>query len=235
MRASRWWYGLATWPVLLGVPLIAERRFLNLNVYLRNSGYHEAAWRVSSADPASVLDPRYYIGLAAAAERGVLDSIFLPDSPGVAEFRSEYLPGAALDPLQLLSSVATATEQVGLIATASTTYSYPWDVARRVATLDFLSHGRAGWNIVTTVEPAAAGNFGDQRHPPAADRYERAGEYVEVVLELWDAWDDDAAVVSRQTGQWADPARLHRPGTTAHTSTWRATCRSRARRRVIRS
>lgn len=187
------------------------RRYLVLNAYLRNSGYHEAAWRVSEQDPATVLDPRHYIGLARTAERGVLDSIFLPDSPGVAEFRSEFLPGAGLDPLQLLSSVATATEQVGLIATASTTYSYPWDVARRVATLDFISHGRAGWNIVTTVEPAAAGNFGDQPHPPRADRYERAGEYLEVVLKLWDSWEDDAAVMSRETGQWADPAKLHPP------------------------
>jgi FMN-dependent oxidoreductase (nitrilotriacetate monooxygenase family) len=188
-----------------------ERRYLNLNAYLRNSGYHEAAWRVSPDDPAGVLDPRHYIELARTAERGVLDSIFLPDSPGVAEFRSEFLPGAGLDPLQLLSAVAVATDQVGLIATASTTYSFPWDVARRLATLDFLSHGRAGWNIVTTVEPAVAGNFGDQPHPPAADRYERAGEYVEVVLELWDGWEDGAAVMSRQSGQWADPARLHPP------------------------
>jgi FMN-dependent oxidoreductase (nitrilotriacetate monooxygenase family) len=156
------------------------RRYLVLNAYLRNSGYHEAAWRVSAADPASVLDPRHYISLAQTAERGVLDSIFLPDSPGVAEFRSEYLPGAGLDPLQLLSSVATMTEHVGL-------------------------------NIVTTVEPAAAGNFGDQPHPPSADRYDRAGEYVEVVLKLWDAWEDGAAVVSRQAGRWADPARLHPP------------------------
>ena len=186
-------------------------RYLMLNAYLRNSGYHEAAWRVSAADPAAVLDPRHYINLAQTAERGVLDSIFLPDSPGVAEFRSEYLPGAGFDPLQLLSSVATVTEQVGLIATASTTYSYPWDVARRLATLDFLSHGRAGWNIVTTAEPAAAGNFGDQPHPPAADRYDRAGEYVEVVVKLWDAWEDGAAVMSRQSGQWADPALLHPP------------------------
>ena len=189
----------------------AEHRYLNLNAYLRNSGYHEAAWRVSTADPADVLDPRYYAELARTAERGVLDSIFLPDSPGVAEFRSEFLPGAGIDPLQLLSSVAVATEQVGLIATVSTTYSFPWDVARRLATLDFLSHGRAGWNIVTTVEPASAGNFGDQPHPPADDRYDRAGEYVEVVLKLWDAWEDGAAVMSRQTGQWADPARLHPP------------------------
>jgi N-acetyl-S-(2-succino)cysteine monooxygenase len=191
--------------------LTAERRYLNLNAYLRNSGYHEAAWRVSPADPARVLDPSHYIDLAQSAERGVLDSIFLPDSPGVAEFRSEYLPGAGLDPLLLLSSVATATDQVGLIATVSTTYSYPWDTARRLATLDILSHGRAGWNIVTTAEPTAAGNFGDQPHPPTADRYERAGEYVEVVLKLWDAWEDDAAVMSRPTGQWADPARLHPP------------------------
>src|ERR1700722_19087759 len=187
------------------------RRYLNLNAYLRNSGYHEAAWRVSPADPAEVLDPRHYIALARTAERGVLDSIFLPDSPGVAELRAEYLPDAGLDPLQLLSSVATATEQVGLIATASTTYGLPGDVARRGATLDFLSHGRAGWNIVTPADPAAAGNFGDQPHPPAADRYERAGEYVEVVLALWDAWEDNAAVMSRPPGQWADPARRPPP------------------------
>jgi FMN-dependent oxidoreductase (nitrilotriacetate monooxygenase family) len=129
----------------------------------------------------------------------------------VAEFRSQYLPGAGFDPLQLLSSVAAVTEQVGLIATVSTTYSYPRDLARRLATLDFLSHGRAGWNIVTTAEPAAAANFGDQPHPPTPDRYERAGEFVEVVLALWDAWEDDAAVMSRHSGQWADPAKLHPP------------------------
>jgi N-acetyl-S-(2-succino)cysteine monooxygenase len=188
-----------------------SRRFINLNAYLRNSGYHESAWRVSPDDPVAVLDVRHYAELARTAERGVLDSIFLPDSPGIAEFRSEFLPGAGFDPLQLLSSLAAITEQVGLIATVSTTYSYPWDVARRLATLDFLSRGRAGWNIVTTVEPAAAGNFGDRPHPPRADRYERADEYVEVVLELWDGWADDAVVVSRETGVWADPAKLHPP------------------------
>jgi FMN-dependent oxidoreductase (nitrilotriacetate monooxygenase family) len=188
-----------------------SRRFINLNAYLRNSGYHESAWKVSPDDPVAVLDVRHYAELARTAERGVLDSIFLPDSPGMAEFRSEFLPGAGFDPLQLLSALAAVTEQVGLIATVSTTYSYPWDVARRLATLDFLSRGRAGWNIVTTVEPAAAGNFGDRPHPPRADRYERADEYVGVVLELWDSWTDDAVVVSRQTGVWADPAKLRPP------------------------
>ncbi len=189
----------------------ADRRYLNLNAYLRNPGYHESAWKVSPAEPASVLEIDSYIELARTAERGVIDTIFLPDSPGVAEFRSEYLPGQGFDPVLLLSAVATATKQVGLIATVSTTYSFPWDVARRLATLDFISHGRAGWNIVTTVEPAAAGNFGDQPHPPPADRYERADEFVSVVLSLWDAWEDDALVGSKQTGTWADPAKLHPP------------------------
>ena len=143
-----------------------RERFLNLNVYLRNPGYHESAWKVQDADPAAVLEIRSLIELAQIAERGIIDSIFLPDSPGTAEFRCEYLPGMWFDPMQLLSAVATGTEQIGLIATVSTTYSYPWDVARRLATLDFISHGRAGWNIVTTAEPAAAGNFG-RTSPPA--------------------------------------------------------------------
>jgi FMN-dependent oxidoreductase (nitrilotriacetate monooxygenase family) len=189
----------------------APRQHLNLNTYIRNSGYHESAWKVSPGDPRSVLETDYYVELAKIAERGVLDSLFLPDSPGVAEFRSEFLPGAGLDPVQLLSSLATATEHIGLIATLSTTYNAPWDVARRLATLDFLSHGRAGWNVVTTVEPAAAGNFGDQPHPPHTERYERADEFVEVVLALWDAWEDDAAVASKPTGMWADPDKLHPP------------------------
>jgi FMN-dependent oxidoreductase (nitrilotriacetate monooxygenase family) len=188
-----------------------DRRYLNLNTYLRNSGYHESAWKVSAADPGSVLDVRHYIELARVAERGVLDCIFLPDSPGVAEFRSEHLPAAGFDPVPLLSAVATVTDRVGLIATVSTTYSFPWDVARRLATLDFISDGRAGWNIVTTVEPAVAGNFGDEPHPPRADRYEKADEFVEVVLALWDGWEDGAAVRSRESGVWADSARLHPP------------------------
>jgi hypothetical protein len=128
-------------------PVSDAGRYLVLNAYLRNSGYHEAAWRVSPEDPAGVLDPRRYVELAAAAERGVLDSIFLPDSPGVAEFRSEYLPGAGFDPLQLLSAVAMATRQVGLIATVSTTYSHPWDVVsgqQRVPLAQPGQPGRAG-------------------------------------------------------------------------------------------
>ena len=107
--------------------------------------------------------------------------------------------------------MAAATEQVELIATVSTTYSYPWDVARRLATLDFLSHGRGWLEHRHHRRARRRGQLRRPAAPPATDRYEQASEYVEVVLELWDAWDDDAAVVSRQTGQWADPARLHPP------------------------
>ena len=188
-----------------------QQRFLNLNAYLRNPGYHESAWKVQAADPASVLDIRGLIELAQTAERGIVDSIFLPDSPGTAEFRTEYLPGMWFDPIQQLSAVAMATEQIGLVATGSTTYSFPWDLARRIATLDFISDGRAGWNIVTTAEPASARNFGLDPHPPAAERYERADEFVEIVLKIWDGWEDDAFVGSRADGTWADPAKLHPP------------------------
>ena len=184
---------------------------LDLTAYVRNAGYHESAWRVSEADPASVVQLDHYVHIARTAERGTLDAIFLPDSPGEAEFRSEFLPRSFLDPLQLLSAVAARTERIGLIATASTTYSQPWDLARRVASLDHLSAGRAGWNIVTTVEPAAAANFGADPHPLREARYERAEEFVEVVLKLWDAWEDDALVGDRRRGTWADPARLHPP------------------------
>jgi FMN-dependent oxidoreductase (nitrilotriacetate monooxygenase family) len=186
-------------------------RFINLNVYLRNPGYHESAWKVQDADPRTVLEIGSLIELAQIAERGVIDSIFLPDSPGTAEFRTEYLPGMWFDPVEQLSAVAVATERVGLVGTVSTTYSFPWDVARRIATLDFISHGRAGWNVVTTVEPAAARNFGDQPHPPAAERYARAEEFVEVVLKIWDGWEDDAFVGSKAEGTWADPTKLHPP------------------------
>ncbi|MET8809762.1 NtaA/DmoA family FMN-dependent monooxygenase [Streptomyces sp. NPDC004546] len=188
-----------------------ETRYLSLNLYVRNSGYHEASWRISSADPAAALDPRYYVDLARVAERGVLDSVFLPDSPGMVRFRSAHLPSTGLDPVQLLSAVAQSTTHIGLVATVSTTYTQPWETARRLATLDFLSQGRAGWNIVTTAEPEVARNFGNLPHPPHAQRYERAQEYVDVVLKLFDGWSDTAAVMSRADGVWADTTQITSP------------------------
>ncbi|MGI5143517.1 NtaA/DmoA family FMN-dependent monooxygenase [Streptomyces sp. CA-106110] len=188
-----------------------EAPHLSLNLYLRNSGYHEAGWKISSADPAAPLDPRYYVDLARTAERGVLDSVFLPDSPGLVMFRAAHLPSTGLDPVQLLSAIAPAATHIGLVATVSTTYTQPWETARRLATLDFLSHGRAGWNMVTTAEPEVAANFGSLPHPPHARRYERAHEYVDVVLKLFDGWSDTAAVMSRTAGIWADTTQVTPP------------------------
>ncbi|MEP7202120.1 MAG: NtaA/DmoA family FMN-dependent monooxygenase, partial [Ilumatobacteraceae bacterium] len=136
---------------------------------------------------------------------------FFADSPGVAAFRPRFMAQSGFDPLELLAALAPVTEHLGLLATASTTYSSPWDLARRFATLDHLSNGRAGWNIVTTGSPAAAPNFADAPHPGHGDRYERAREFVEVVLKLWDGWEDDAVIASPATGQWADGKKIHPP------------------------
>jgi alkanesulfonate monooxygenase SsuD/methylene tetrahydromethanopterin reductase-like flavin-dependent oxidoreductase (luciferase family) len=130
---------------------------------------------------------------AIAAERGLLDAVFFADSPGLAIFRARYFPQVGFDPLELLAALSRSTTRIGLIATASTTYSAPYDLARRLATIDHLSGGRAGRNIVTTRYAGAAGNFGLAAHPDPADRYARAAEFVDVVTRLWDSWDAGAS------------------------------------------
>lgn len=138
----------------------------------------------------------------------MIDSLFFADSPGVEPFRARFMSQSGFDPIDLLAALAPVTEHIGLLATASTTYSSPWDLARRFASLDHLSKGRAGWNIVTTGNPLAAANFADRPHPEHADRYQRAEEFVEVVLKVWDGWEDDAVLASREQGEWADHRKL---------------------------
>jgi FMN-dependent oxidoreductase (nitrilotriacetate monooxygenase family) len=121
------------------------------------------------------------------------------------------MPQTLFDPVELLSALAAATARIGLIATGSTTYSAPWELARRFATLDFLSAGRAGWNIVTTRSVLTAANFGAWAHPSLAERYEHATEFVEAVLAVWDGWEDDAVVGDKRSGVWADRSKLHAP------------------------
>jgi FMN-dependent oxidoreductase (nitrilotriacetate monooxygenase family) len=140
-----------------------------------------------------------------------MDSIFLADNIAIAEYRATHLPQTQFDPISVLSALAAVTSHIGLIGTGSTTYSKPWELARRFATLDHLSGGRAGWNIVTTVTPLAAANFGEPAHPDHADRYARAHEFVEVVLRAWDSWEDDAVIGDRERGVWADRGKLHAP------------------------
>src|SRR5580692_11756785 len=180
-------------------------RHAHFTVFLTGVGYHESAWKL--ADPADLAGPARFGVLeraALTAERGLLDAVFFADSPGLAIFRARYFPQVGFDPLELLAALSRTTTRIGLIATASTTYCAPCDLARRLATIDHLSGGRAGWNIVTTRYAGAAGNFGLTAHPDPADRYARAEEFVEVVTRLWDSWDADAVVSDQEKGIWAD-------------------------------
>jgi FMN-dependent oxidoreductase (nitrilotriacetate monooxygenase family) len=186
-------------------------RALHFNAFVWPNGYHESAWRVVDDDVHNVLNLSYYTDIARIAERGLMDSIFLADNIAIAEYRATHLPQTQFDPISVLSALAAVTDHVGLIGTGSTTYNKPWELARRFATLDHLSGGRAGWNIVTTVTPLAAANFGEPVHPDHADRYARAHEFVEVVLRVWDSWDDDAVIGDRERGVWADRSKLHAP------------------------
>jgi FMN-dependent oxidoreductase (nitrilotriacetate monooxygenase family) len=182
-----------------------HRRQAHLTAFLTGVGYHESAWKL--ADPADLAGPARFGVLERAAldaERGLLDAVFFADSPGLAIFRARYFPQVGFDPLELLAALSVVTTRIGLIATASTTYSTPYALARRLATIDHLSGGRAGWNIVTTRYAGAAGNFGVAAHPDPADRYARAEEFVEVVTRLWGSWDADAVLSDQEKGVWAD-------------------------------
>jgi len=175
----------------------------HFTAFLADVGYHESAWRLAA--PADLADPFGVLERATrTAERGLLDAVFFADSPGLEIFRARYFPQVGFDPLELLAALAPSTAHVGLIATASTTYSAPYDLARRFSTIDHLSGGRAGWNIVTTRYAGAAGNFGLTAPPSHEDRYARAEEFVEVVSRLWESWDTGAVVRDQDRGIWAD-------------------------------
>ncbi|MEV4392611.1 LLM class flavin-dependent oxidoreductase [Nonomuraea sp. NPDC049607] len=182
-------------------------RKLHLNAFLMGVGHHEAAWRHPRTEPSRLTDVRHYQELARIAERGKLDSLFLAD--GVAlqgNVRHNALGG--LEPLTLLAALASVTDHIGLIATVSTTYNEPFHVARKFASLDHISGGRAGWNIVTSASEAEALNFGVER-PAHSARYARADEFLEVVGKLWDSWEDDAVLGDRAGGLYADTGKIH--------------------------
>jgi len=185
----------------------ATHRRLHLNAFLMESGHHEAAWRLPESNARADFDLAHWVGLAKLAESATFDSLFLADGPalsGTGEFRS---PGQ-LEPLTLLTALAVVTEHIGLIATVSTTYNDPYNLARRLASVDHVSGGRVGWNIVTSATAAEAGNFGLDERPLHADRYERADEFLEVAIKLWDSWHDDAIVADKETGRWGDPSLI---------------------------
>jgi len=187
---------------------MSARRELHLNVNLLHSGVYPSAWRLPDSRPDAFIDIDHYVRVARIAERGKLDAIFLADTPAIND-RIDYRPFMALEPTIVLASVAAATTHVGLIATASTSYNEPYNLARRFATLDLVSRGRVGWNVVTTADAAAGRNFGFAGVSEHGARYARAREFTQVVHALWDSWEDDALVGDKASGRFADSAKVH--------------------------
>ncbi|KAB0677518.1 LLM class flavin-dependent oxidoreductase [Aureimonas leprariae] len=187
----------------------AKRRQIHLNAFLRNVGQHEAAWRLPETDVSAVTDIEHYRRLARLAEKAKLDAIFFADHP-VLKDRSQDRPWDSLDPFTLIAALSGVTERIGLVATASTTYNDPYGIARRFATLDHVSRGRAAWNVVTTANAEAAANFGFEHHPDPDARYGRAAEFLDVAFGLWDSWNDDAIVGDKAGGVFVDPDRIDR-------------------------
>ena len=186
-----------------------RQRQMHLNLFIQGVGHHEAAWRHPGTDPANMLDIGYYQRLAREAEAAKFDAIFIADALAI-NTNVEYGPfNNFFEPFTLLAAVAAATERIGVIGTASTTYDEPYDLARKLASLDRVSRGRAGWNIVTSGNQNAAMNFGLARHPEHSRRYARATEFVEVVCALWDSWEDEALVADRARGVFTDRSRIH--------------------------
>ncbi|AGS26008.1 LLM class flavin-dependent oxidoreductase [Rhizobium etli] len=183
-------------------------RQLHLNVNILHSGFSPAAWRMEGSDPRASFDINHYIKVARIAEGAAFDAVFLADQAAISD-RIDFRPLTSLEPTIVLALVAAHTERIGLIATASTTYNEPYNLARRFATLDHVSGGRAGWNIVTSADLAQSRNFGLDRPVAHQSRYERAAEFATVVKALWDSWEEDAFIGDASTGRFVDPSRIH--------------------------
>ena len=186
----------------------ATPRQLHLNVNILHSGFVPSAWRLADADPRAFVDVNHYVRVARIAEAGKLDAVFLADNAATVD-QIDFRPITALEPTVLLASIAAATTHIGVIGTASTSYNEPYNIARRFATLDHVSNGRAGWNVVTTADLASARNFGRDAVPDHAQRYERAAEFTELVKALWDSWEDDAFVGDKAGGRFVDVSKVH--------------------------
>ena len=190
---------------------------MKLGVFARANGHHEGAWRLSGAPVGPELDFAFWSNLAHVAEQAKFDMFFIADVDGLRGSEAD-LPALSHDParyvsqfepLTLLSALAVTTRQIGLVATASTTFNEPYHLARKFASLDHLSSGRAGWNIVTSSVEATAQNFGRDKHVAHDERYRQAHEFVSVVKGLWDSYEDDAFLRDKASGVFFDTAKLH--------------------------
>lgn len=190
-------------------------RKMHLALSVASLGYHVGCWRLPETDPAATMTFAHYAELARLAERGKFDMIFLADvmaareTTGPADVARRIHHAVRHDPLMLLAALAPLTARVGLVATASSTYTDPFTLARRFASLDHISGGRAGWNVVTGYNVEEAQNLGYDKVPGPAHRYGRVYETLDAAKGLWDSWDDDAFLYDKDAGVYFDPARLH--------------------------
>jgi FMN-dependent oxidoreductase (nitrilotriacetate monooxygenase family) len=184
---------------------------LHLGLFIYPGGHHIAGWRHPSTPAGELASLDYYRTAAQLAERGKFDLFFVGDTLFTREKDGRFFGRQAtsnLDPVSLLSVLSSVTDKLGLVATLSTTYHEPFAIASKFATLDHLSGGRAGWNVVTTWEDKAALNFNRSQAMEKADRYVRGREFIDVCTALWDSWDDDALLRDRATGRFADASRI---------------------------
>jgi alkanesulfonate monooxygenase len=192
---------------------MARKGQLRLGAFMRPVSIHTAAWRYPGGTPDANFNLSALTRYIRKLESGKFDAFFMADHLAVLNMPMEALKRSAtvtsFDPLTLLPALAMVTERIGLIATASTTFETPYLIARRFASLDHISKGRAGWNIVTTSNPDAALNFGLDQHLEHTTRYRRAREFFDVVTGLWDSWADDAFIRDVESGIYFDPDRMH--------------------------
>lgn len=182
-------------------------RQLHLNMFLHSRGHHEASWRHPAASPLALTDIRYYQDVARRAEAACFDAVFLADQLALGDDVAQAAR-TWLEPVTVLAALGVSTERIGLIATCSTTYTEPFNLARQFASLDHISGGRVGWNIVTSWLATAASNFGGAGQLSHHDRYVRGEEFMAVVKALWDSWAADAVLDDRAAGLYARPDRI---------------------------
>ena len=186
---------------------------LHLGAFMRPVGIHTGWWRYPGAYPDANFNLKHLVRFIQTLERGKFDAFFMADHLAVLNMPMPALrrsgTATSFEPMTLLSALSMVTERIGLIATGSTTFDEPYHVARRFASLDHISNGRAGWNIVTTANPDAALNFGLTEHVEHDERYRRAREFYDVVTGLWDSWSDDAWLRDRESGIFFDSTKLH--------------------------
>jgi len=185
------------------------KRQLKLGAFFNLPGHHFASWRYPTTHPERSLDLDYFIELAQIAERGKFDTIFFADGFG-QELQENSPSGIKLDPIIILAALTAVTKNIGLVATLTTTYNEPFQVARKFIGIDHLSKGRAAWNVVTSANGKESTLFGKEKHLAHADRYVRAEEFVDVVKKLWSSIERDAIVIDKENGQYLDLSKVHR-------------------------